>query len=234
MLDDIVSPRQRRGRESLEKFTFVDDILAKYGPLTRDELEEKLNQNTWDFERLWNNLAPYNGFNKVTLSIRNIPEVFGQLKNKAVIYKSFQEIELGMRIGHNIACSLTYPKLNATKRNVLTRELSRKIPERVLMIVKLHYPGVIDHFIDQKGDPPEKQCKFGNADQYWQAMSKVKFANYHGLTNEGIRIATGVRINLDQGYDSFLNYQRNFPPEDVNWYRWHTQKFAKFLLGRQT
>ena len=234
MLDDIVSAAQKRHNENVEKLEQVHKVLAEFGPLTKEELIEKLERFPWDFEKLWGILTSTNGLNKLSLAVRNAQKYFGLLKNKSLVYMPTQEIELGMRVGYGICSSLTYPHLGANERKRVSSALSGKVSERVLIIVKLHYPGVIDYFIKKNGDIPEKAYRCGNAEQYWEAMRKVKFAGCSEPTDEGKRVIVGAKINLDLGYDAFLNYQRNPPPEDVNWYRWHKQKFEKFLLGHNS
>ena len=91
------------------------------------------------------------------------------------------------------------------KRSEVTRGLSHRLPQRAFVVVRLHYPNLLGHFVNSDGT----SAKLGDAtDNDWAILSSANFAKFNRLTEEGKRVVKGVWINMNFGYDAFLNYWR--------------------------
>lgn len=187
----------------------LEELIAEFGPQTTEELTEKTGL---DPKKLCGILSDKNSrFNKIRLDTKNISDFYGMLKGKLLIYQSFQEIELGMRIGYNICRSKTHQHLDTFKCHQITTGLDTKVSKRTLAVIHLQYPKVLSYFINVqhgKFDKAGKRC--GAAYGYWDEMRKgdVKFVEGNELTDYGEKVIFGAWINKKLGYDAFLTYWR--------------------------
>jgi hypothetical protein len=216
MLEDKFNLWKIRREERDSKVNELYSAIAGSGPLTSGELSDKLD---WDAETQYK-IARYMEQKgllcQVSLRFKGkIIKYFPKLNHKIIVYTPYQIRELGFRIGADLSNSPKYAGMRNVDRTMVTYEMKTRLPSSSLVVLRMHYPGFIEN-IEKKGMRSTKM-------HYMDVLQTAGFADSYELTESGLQVLEGVKINIKKGYDEFLKYWHNLQStKHANRYRRQT------------
>jgi len=205
MLEDTFKPQKQRCTNSTDKLICnIHHLLKEYGPLVREDICAKLNNTDTipDFNTLVQT-ARGRGLFAVAIDPKGVSHLFGELRNKTILYTSSQEIPLGLVLGYAMLHSGFYYSLrSAPTCTRVTRRMQEKLSKKTFAVVRLHYPGALEQISSKN------RKLYGKTINLWNMLSEPEVCFAKGTNAKerflkplGEAVSDCIGLNIEYGYE---------------------------------